>query len=335
MPDDNRQGSQQLMHDENAWAYARLNSALCFLNATVKANPLNLCIIWGMLKSDVLTFLGLHNQTWRWMMYCMQVAPLFGHLRTQTEDGHAARGECIFTAKPNSVGLNEVIVKTVNFCLEGMLSSVVSLTDEDRKVLKLDKVDRRTRASMEASQVYMLLLCENMSDSEKQHLWTALDKVIGLLDSKLLRVGTLKEAPEAEVKAPNDEVQLTFHQDPKTLARWESSIEFYVEFEGSQLLFNIRTLFLYFKASPRAIKHIDGYYMVPSTGVFCFDCANGLYNTQEREITNVMCRRILERTPNELLLTFTKKSQYGEVCYYHIRFLAPHTAHIGPTSIDP
>jgi len=154
MPDDNRQGSQQLMHDENAWAYARLNSALCFLNATVKANPLNLCIIWGMLKSDVLTFLGLHNQTWRWMMYCMQVAPLFGHLRTQTEDGHAARGECIFTAKPNSVGLNEVIVKTVNFCLEGMLSSVVSLTDEDRKVLKLDKVDRRTRASMEASQVY-------------------------------------------------------------------------------------------------------------------------------------------------------------------------------------
>lgn len=142
-----------LIHDHVAYTWARMNAGLCILNETIKANPLNLAIIWGMLKSDVLTFLGLHNQTWRWIMYCMQVAPCFGHLRTQTEDGHAARGECILTAKPNSVGLNEVIVKTVNYCLEGLLSYIATLTDEDRRVLRLDKVDRRTRAGMEASQV--------------------------------------------------------------------------------------------------------------------------------------------------------------------------------------
>jgi len=152
MPEENKDTLQTLMHDEIAFAWARMNSGLCKLNETVRANPLNLSIIWGMLKSDVLTFLGLHNQTWRWIMYCMQIAPCFGHLRTQTEDGHAARGECIMTAKPNSVGLNEVIVKTVNYCLEGLLSFVLPLSDEDRRVLKLDKVDRRTRAGMEASQ---------------------------------------------------------------------------------------------------------------------------------------------------------------------------------------
>lgn len=153
-------GSSSVMnsfvYDQASYAWARLNMALCKLNETVKANPLNLAIIWGMLKSDVLTFFGLHNQSWRWMMYCMQVAPMFGHLRTQTEDGHAARGECIMTAKPNSVGLNEVIIKAVNYCLETLLGFVVALTDEDRRVLRLDKVDRKTRAGMEASQAVEL-----------------------------------------------------------------------------------------------------------------------------------------------------------------------------------
>lgn len=152
MPIENKKHAQCLMHDEIVFTWARLNNGLCVFNRTIKANPLNLAIVWGMLKSDVLTFLGLHNQTWRWIMFCMQIAPCFGHLRTQTEDGHAARGECILTAKPNSVGLNEVIIKTVNYCLEGLLSCVVALTDEDRRVLRLDKVDRKTRAGMEASQ---------------------------------------------------------------------------------------------------------------------------------------------------------------------------------------
>lgn len=152
MSDANKDANQLIMHDESAFVWSRINSGLCKLNETVRANPLNLSIIWGMLKSDVLTFLGLHNQTWRWIMFCMQIAPCFGHLRTQTEDGHAARGDCILTAKPNSVGLNEVIVKTVNYCLEGLMSYVVALSEEDRRVLRLDKVDRKTRAGMEASQ---------------------------------------------------------------------------------------------------------------------------------------------------------------------------------------
>ncbi len=149
---ESKTGPQFVVHDEISFTWARINSSLCFLNKTIKANPLNLAIIWGMLKSDVLTFLGLHNQTWRWIMYCMQIAPLYGHMRTQTEDGHASKNECILTAKPNSVGLNEVIIKTVNYCLEGLLVYVSSLGDEDRRVLKLDKVDRKTRAGMEASQ---------------------------------------------------------------------------------------------------------------------------------------------------------------------------------------
>ena len=85
-------------------------------------------------------------------MYCMQIAPLYGHMRAHTEDGHAAKSDCILTAKPNSVGLNEVIVKTVNFCLEGLLTYIISIGGEDGRVLRLEKVNRKTRAGMEASQ---------------------------------------------------------------------------------------------------------------------------------------------------------------------------------------
>ena len=140
----------QLIHSPCGHTWHRLNLALCKLNESIKANPMNLTLIWGMLKGDVLTFMGLHNQTWRWMMYCMQVAPCWGHLRTLTEDGHAARSECALTAKPNSVGLNEVVIKTANYCLCDLLGYIVNMSAEDIRVLKLDKVDRKTRVSIES-----------------------------------------------------------------------------------------------------------------------------------------------------------------------------------------
>jgi len=183
-----KQHTQAVLHDESGFAWARMNSGLCKLNESVKANPLNLSIIWGMIKGDVLTFLGLHNQTWRWIMYCMQVAPCFGHLKAQTEDGHAARGECILTAKPNSVGLNDVIVKTVNFCLEGLLCNVVSLSEEDKRVMRLDKVDRRTRAGLEASQSVELANDRVISKptSSKLMMAVAVDEALRSFDENAL-----------------------------------------------------------------------------------------------------------------------------------------------------
>lgn len=133
-----------------AFTWFRFNLSLCKLNESVKANPMNLALIWGMLKGDVLTFMGMHNQTWRWMMYCMQIAPCWGHLRTVTEDGHAARSECTLTAKPNSVGLNEVVIKTTNYCLVDLLTYILNMTSEDMQALKLEKVDRKTRVSIES-----------------------------------------------------------------------------------------------------------------------------------------------------------------------------------------
>ncbi len=71
----NLQHAQALLHDKSSYAWARMDSGLCMLHESVKANPLNLSIIWDMLKGDVLTFLDLHSQTWRWIMYCMQMDP--------------------------------------------------------------------------------------------------------------------------------------------------------------------------------------------------------------------------------------------------------------------
>jgi hypothetical protein len=140
----------QMTHNRCAFVWHRINLAFCKFNESIKANPMNLALIWGMLKGDILTFAGLHNQTWRWMMYCMQIAPCWGHLRTLTEDGHAARSECTLTAKPNSVGLNEVVIKATNYCLVDLLGYVVNMNSEDYRVLQLDKVDRKTRVSIES-----------------------------------------------------------------------------------------------------------------------------------------------------------------------------------------
>lgn len=139
----------KLVHDECALSWCVLNAGLCRLNQTVRANPLNLNLIWAMLNGDVLTFLGLHNETWRWMMYCVMVASCYGHLRAVTQDGHSKNEEVPLTAKPNSVGLNEVVVKTVNFCLEGLLSSLLPLSEEERRCLGISKQDRVTRAAVE------------------------------------------------------------------------------------------------------------------------------------------------------------------------------------------
>ena len=136
-------------HDESAMGWCMLNAALCRLNKTVCANPLNLNLIWAVIKGDTLTFLGLHNETWRWIMYCVMVASCYGHLRASTQDGHAKSEEVPLTAKPNSVGLNEVVVKTVNFCFEGLLASLVPLSEGERRALRFNKCDRSTRAGME------------------------------------------------------------------------------------------------------------------------------------------------------------------------------------------
>lgn len=142
-----------LYHDETSRMWGVLTCAMCELNVSLKANPLNLNLVWGIVKSDVLTYLGLHNQTWRWFMFCMQVAPCYGHLRALTQDGHAKSEEVPYTAKPNSVGLNEVACKGANACLVELLAKIISLSDEDRRVLRLDKVDRKTRPGIEDEKV--------------------------------------------------------------------------------------------------------------------------------------------------------------------------------------
>jgi len=108
---------QSLAHDEVSFAWARMNAALCFLNKTGKANPINLSIIWAMLCSDVLTHLGMRNESWRWVMFPILVAPGMGHLRAQTEDGHSARSECMLLAKPNGAGVDEVVLKIFQWFL--------------------------------------------------------------------------------------------------------------------------------------------------------------------------------------------------------------------------
>jgi len=64
---------QYLIHDEIAFTWGSLNAGLCRFNRTTKANPLNLSLVWAVLCSDVLTHLGLHNETWRWIMYPIMV----------------------------------------------------------------------------------------------------------------------------------------------------------------------------------------------------------------------------------------------------------------------
>jgi len=68
-----RQNVQMLIHDEIAFTWGSLNAGMCRFNRTAKANPLNLSLVWAVLCSDILTHLGLHNETWRWIMYPIMV----------------------------------------------------------------------------------------------------------------------------------------------------------------------------------------------------------------------------------------------------------------------
>jgi len=140
---------QLMLHDEVSNTWCRINSALVRMNRTTKANPLNLSMVWGLLCSDVLTHLGMHNDSWRWVMYPILVAPGMGHLRAQSEDGHAARVNCVLLAKPNAVGLDEVVLKIMTWCLTMVDQVIPDLSPEAMQSMRMVKVDRMTRASME------------------------------------------------------------------------------------------------------------------------------------------------------------------------------------------
>jgi hypothetical protein len=140
---------QAVMHDEISNTWGRINAALVRMNRTTKANPLNLSMVWGLLCSDVLTHLGMHNDSWRWVMYPILVAPGMGHLRAQSEDGHAARVNCVLLAKPNAVGLDEVVLKIMTWCLTMVDQVIPDLSPEALQAMRMVKVDRMTRASME------------------------------------------------------------------------------------------------------------------------------------------------------------------------------------------
>ena len=105
LADESIHNMQMLMHEETAFAWFNLNAGLCRLNQTAKANPLNLSLVWAVLCSDVLTHLGLHNETWRWIMYPIMVVAGMGHLRARSEGAHTTRSDCPLTAKPNMAGL--------------------------------------------------------------------------------------------------------------------------------------------------------------------------------------------------------------------------------------
>jgi hypothetical protein len=118
LADESYSSMQCFLHDEVASAWFSVNAAMCRFNRTGKANPLNLTLIWAMMCSDVLTFLGLHNESWCWKLFPVMVASGMGHLCALTEDGHAARKQCILLSKPNSAGFNAVVIKAVDRFLQ-------------------------------------------------------------------------------------------------------------------------------------------------------------------------------------------------------------------------
>jgi hypothetical protein len=148
-PDEAADGLQLVMHEETAFAWFRLNAGLVKLNRTAKANPLNLSLVWAVLCSDVLTHLGLNNETWRWIMYPIMVVAGMGHLRARSEGAHTARSDCPLTAKPNMAGLDEVVIKIYRWCLTFADRLVSCLPQEGLNALLPVKLDRITRPSLE------------------------------------------------------------------------------------------------------------------------------------------------------------------------------------------
>jgi hypothetical protein len=136
--------------------YLKLLHTLSLHNKHIRANAVNLTTLWAILVSDVLTHLGAHHETWNWMMYTVQVMGGAGHLRAITDD-HGSRVQVTFTSKPNSVGFNAVITKTVKAFSTLVTELLPDLTSDFLEMLRFMKLDRTTRAGVESVSAVMFV----------------------------------------------------------------------------------------------------------------------------------------------------------------------------------
>ena len=136
--------------------YLKMLHTLSLHNKHIRANAVNLTTLWAILVSDVLTHLGAHHETWNWMMYTVQVMGGAGHLRAITDD-HGSRSQVTFTSKPNSVGFNAVITKTVKAFSTLVTELLPDLTSDFLEVLRFMKLDRTTRAGVESVSAVMFV----------------------------------------------------------------------------------------------------------------------------------------------------------------------------------
>ena len=157
VPDVHAKTQRELMaaYPDSAY-YLKLMHTLSLHNKHIRANAVNLSTLWAILISDVLTHLGSHHETWNWMMYTVQVMGGAGHLRAITDD-HGSRAQVTFTSKPNSVGFNAVITKTVKAFSTLVTELLHDLTSDFLEVLRFMKLDRTTRAGVESVSAVMFV----------------------------------------------------------------------------------------------------------------------------------------------------------------------------------
>jgi hypothetical protein len=136
-----------MFHPDYAF-FVDLMHILSFNNQYIRANPINLSVLWAFMMSDVLTHLGSHHETWTWMMYTVNVLGGCGHLRATTDD-HASRVPVLFTSKPNSVGFNAIITRMMKHMVNFISELVPDVSSECLEAMRYMKLDRTTRAGVE------------------------------------------------------------------------------------------------------------------------------------------------------------------------------------------
>ena len=140
---------QHVLHDDCMHTMFLIQRGLCFMNRSIKATTINLGLVFAAIVSDVLTFLGMDNNSWTWCFFPMLICGGGGHLRAQTEDGHSQKTECVYLAKASSVGFNAVVVSTMNAVLTLVSYVFPDLRPEVLNLLALLKMDRATRVAIE------------------------------------------------------------------------------------------------------------------------------------------------------------------------------------------
>ena len=132
-----------LMAIEFLYSYLFLD----FNSSDMKMNSVNATVAIAIHKNLVTCDFGPHAANWTWLGYTVMVVPGFGQLRVDSDD-HGVKRALELTAKPNTTGFSDVVMKFVLACVRAIQYILRNITVDQLNAISIRRIDRATAPSL-------------------------------------------------------------------------------------------------------------------------------------------------------------------------------------------